>query len=41
MDKEVIIQDVTLAATINGYLKKNVHNFKFTEDELKKYFNWL
>lgn len=22
MDKEVIIQDVTLAATINGYLKK-------------------
>lgn len=39
MDKEVIIQDVTLAATINGYLKKNVHNFKFTEDELKKYFS--
>lgn len=39
MDNKVIIQDVTLAATINSYLKKNVHNFKFTEDELKKYFS--
>ena len=40
MDKEVIIQDVTLAATINSYLKKdNVHNFTFTEDELKSYFS--
>ena len=38
MDNKVIIQDVTLAATINSYLKKdNVHNFTFTEDELKKY----
>ena len=40
MDNKVIIQDVTLAATINSYLKKdNVHNFTFTEDELKSYFS--
>ena len=40
MDNKVIIQDVTLAATINSYLKTdNVHNFTFTEDELKSYFS--
>ena len=40
MDNKVIVQDVTLAATINSYLKKdNVHNFTFTEDELKSYFS--
>ena len=39
MDNKVIIQDVTLAATINSYLKKdNVHNFTFTEDELIEEF---
>lgn len=39
LNVEVIIQNVTLKATINSYLKKdNVHNFKFTKDELKKYF---
>lgn len=42
MDNKVIIQDVTLAATINSYLKKdNVHNFTFTEDELKSYFSTI